>query len=221
MPFGRHRAFADRADAGQRLGEALAPVVAPPTVVLGLPRGGVPVAARVAERLGLPLDVILVRKLGVPGHAELAAGAIGEDGVRVLNQRVLDHVGVDAGDLAPIEAQERIELDRRARRYRGDRPRLDLRGRTALVVDDGVATGSTARVACLVARGHGAVRVHLAVPVSLADLDGALGDVADATTTLWASTGLNAVGQAYRDFTQTTDDEVVALLSRAASGSDP
>ena len=158
--------FVDRRDAGRRLAERLMSLRGEDAVVLGLPRGGVPVAFEVARALGAPLDVILVRKLGVPFQPELAMGAIGEGGARVVNDEVLRRAGVTPSELAEVEHREQAELDRRARRYRGGRPPVGLTGRTAVVVDDGIATGSTARAACLVARAQGAARVVLAVPVA-------------------------------------------------------
>lgn len=164
--------FVDRAEAGRRLGRCLGHLRGETPVVLGLPRGGVPVAFEVAAALGAPLDALLVRKLGVPHQPELAMGAIGEDGVRVVDDDVVAASRVSAHDIADVEARERRELERRALRYRGDRPPLALTGRTAIVVDDGIATGSTARAACRVARAHGAERVVLAVPVAPRTGDG-------------------------------------------------
>ncbi|HVM14480.1 MAG TPA: phosphoribosyltransferase family protein [Egibacteraceae bacterium] len=158
--------FANRAEAGRRLVERLGHLRGEDVVVLGLPRGGVPVAFEVAQALEAPLDVIVVRKLGVPFQPELAMGAIGEGGVRVLNEEVVGLAGVSAAEVARVEERERAELERRARRLRAGRPRIPLAGRTALIVDDGLATGSTARAACRVARAQGAGRVVLAVPVA-------------------------------------------------------
>ena len=171
--------FADRADAGRRLAARLQDLRDKRVVVLGLPRGGVPVAFEVARALGAPLDVIVVRKLGVPFQPELAMGAIGEDGVRVINREVVRAAAVSAGELAAVEARERAELERRARRFRGGRPRQPLDGRVAVVVDDGIATGSTARAACQVARVQGAARVVLAVPVAPPGWQARIGTVAD------------------------------------------
>jgi putative phosphoribosyl transferase len=216
--------FVDRADAGRRLAARLRGVAGPDVVVLGLPRGGVPVAFEVARALGAPLDVIVVRKLGVPFQPELAMGAIGEDGARTVNDAVMAASGVDDHDLHLVEARERAELERRARRFRDVRPRVDLRGRTALIVDDGIATGSTARAACQVARAQGAGRVILAVPVAPAGADQRFVDAADELVVVTAPRHFGAVGQFYDDFSPTTDDEVVDLLVRAdrpASGDRP
>ncbi len=152
--------FRDRVDAGRHLAEVVrrTGVAASDVVVLGLPRGGVPVAFEVAQALGAPLDVIVVRKLGVPFQPELAMGAIGEDGVRVENEDIVASAALRAVDVRTVERRERAELERRARRYRDDGARLDLQGRTAVIVDDGIATGSTARAACQVARAQGASR---------------------------------------------------------------
>ena len=211
------RVFRNRRDAGRRLATRLAPWRDDEPIVVGLPRGGVPVAAEVAEALSAPLDVVVVRKLGVPFQPELGMGAIGEDGVRVLNDEVVRAAGVDAAELAEVEALERRELERRARRFRGDRPALSLAGRTVIVVDDGLATGGTARAAVEVVRAHGARRVVLAVPVAPADTLAALGVVADEVVCLEVPEGFSAVGQWYADFTQTSDAEVERLLDSAAA----
>lgn len=163
--------FTDRVDAGRRLGAALRPFADADVVVVGLPRGGVPVAFEVARALDAPLDVVVVRKLGVPFQPELAMGAVGEGGARVLDNDVLRSAGVGEHDLADVEQRERAEVERRARSFRGDRPRVPLRGRTVIVVDDGIATGSTARAACQVVRTQGAARVVLAVPVAPAGIE--------------------------------------------------
>jgi putative phosphoribosyl transferase len=183
-------------------------------VVLGLPRGGVPVAAPVAAALDAPLDVILVRKLGVPQQPELAMGAIGEDGVRVLNHEVLTAAAVGEDQLAAVEQAERAELEDRAVRFRQGRARVPLEGRTAIVVDDGIATGSTARAALRVARAHGAAEVVLAVPVAPPRACEAMRSEADEVICLEQPARFGAVGQFYRDFDQTTDAEVVALLAK-------
>lgn len=208
--------FVDRADAGRRLAAQLSYLRDEPVVVLGLPRGGVPVAYEIATALGAPLDVIVVRKLGVPFQPELGMGAIGEDGARVVNPEVVRMTGVTERQIAEVEARERAELERRARRFRGDRPRVPLTGRTAVVVDDGIATGSTARAACEVARAHGASRVVLAVPVAPPGWTDRLGDAADEYVCLATPEPFYAIGQFYEDFSQTPDHEVVALIERAA-----
>jgi putative phosphoribosyl transferase len=208
--------FADRDDAGRHLAEALRRLPSDDAVVLGLPRGGVPVAAEVARALGAPLDVIMVRKLGVPSQPELAMGAIGEDGVCVLNEEVLDATGVTPEEMATVQARETAELERRALRYRRGRGRIDLRGRTAIVVDDGVATGSTARAACQVARAQGAAQVVLAVPVAPRGWTAGLADAADELVCVSTPFGFEAVGQWYRDFAQTSDQEVIDCLDEAA-----
>jgi putative phosphoribosyl transferase len=205
--------FADRADAGRQLADLLVELRGPDTVVVGLPRGGVLVAAEVAAALGAGLDVILVRKLGVPVQPELALGAIGEGGVRVLNHDVVRHAGVNESDIAVVEQRERVELERRAAEYRGDRPPLDLEHRTVIVVDDGIATGATARAACAVARAKGAARVVLAVPVAPFGWAERLGDAADAFVAVHAPRRFSGVGEFYADFRQTSDAEVTAAIS--------
>jgi len=206
--------FANRADAGRRLAARLAGLHMEHLVVLGLPRGGVPVAFEIAEVLDAPLDVIVVRKLGSPAQPELAMGAIGEDGVRTINEDVVRLAKVTAADFAEVEARERIELARRARRFRGNTSRLSLAGRTALIVDDGIATGSTVRAACEVARIHGAARVVVAAPIAPPDTIDSLREVADAVVVLASPASFYAIGQFYDDFGQTSDEEVVRLLER-------
>ncbi len=175
--------FRNRPDAGRRLASRLEFLRGEDVVVLGLPRGGVPVAAEVARALGAPLDVILVRKLGVPAQPELGLGAIGESGARVINPEVVRYAKVSEAEIAQVERKERAELERRARRFRGDQPHVPLAGRIAVIVDDGIATGSTARAACQVARALGAATVVLAVPVAPTTADTALrGDADDSKT---------------------------------------
>ncbi|AZK98032.1 MULTISPECIES: phosphoribosyltransferase family protein [Streptomyces] len=213
-PYPDH--YTDRRDAGRRLAERLGRFAGPPLVVLGLPRGGIPVAAPVAEALRAPLDVCLVRKLGVPFQPELGMGAVGEDGVRVVNDRVVRMGGISDDELAAVEAYERAVLEERARLYRGERAPEPLTGRTVVVVDDGVATGSTARAACRIARARGAARLVLAVPVAPANWTDLLGDEADELVCPLTPPGFSAVGQFYTDFAQTEDAEVVDCLARAA-----
>ncbi|MGA5040720.1 phosphoribosyltransferase family protein [Streptomyces capoamus] len=208
--------FSDRPEAGRRLGERLDHLRGRDVVVLGLPRGGVPVAAEVAAALDAPLDVCLVRKLGVPYQPELGMGAIGEDGVRVINQEVLRGTGVSDADLARVEEHELRVLRDRAARYRGAAPAVRVTGRTAVVVDDGVATGATARAACRIARARGAARVVLAVPVAPRDFARRLAGDADELVCLHSPRDFAAVGQFYADFTQVADAEVTDCLRRAA-----
>ena len=215
--------FRDRADAGRQLSGLLADLRGPDTVVLGLPRGGIPVGYEIARALGAPLDVILVRKIGLPAQPELAMGAIGEDGVRLLNMDVVAPEHVSEAEFAQVEVAERAELARRAQRYRADRPRVPLAGRTAVIVDDGIATGSTARAACQVARAHGAARVILAVPVAPRGSVAALADAADEVICLESPEPFFAIGQWYADFTQSSDADVIRLLRQAvlARGGNP
>jgi len=213
--------FADRRDAGRQLAGTLGHLRDEDVVVLGLPRGGVPVAAEVAGALGAPLDVIVVRKLGLPHQPELGMGAIGEGGARVLNDEVIRLVRVSAEDLAIVEERERAELGRRAHRFRAGRDKLPVAGRVAVIVDDGIATGSTARAACQVARSQGAARVVLAVPVAPPEWRTRLAGAADELVAVATPEPFAAVGQFYKDFTQVSDDEVVACLQAAAGGHDP
>ena len=206
---------ADRAVAGRQLAEVLQGYRDRNCLVLGLPRGGVPVAYQVAAALHAPLEVLVVRKLGVPDHPELAFGAIGEGGVKVLNDAVLRRTGLSAEDIGAVEADQRAELRRRVDCYRGGRPSLDLAGRTVLIVDDGFATGATARAAALVARAQGADTVVLAAPIGAADTIAELHRVADDVVCLGAPRDFTAVGQGYDEFSQTSDAEVCALLEVA------
>lgn len=209
--------FEDRAEAGRRLAERLYGLHGADVVVLGLPRGGVPVAFEVAGRLDVPLDVIVVRKLGVPHQPELAFGAIGEDEARVINDSVVERTGLTRDEMGRVERHERAELERRATRFRAGRPRIPLTGRTAVIVDDGVATGATARAACQVARAQGAARIVVAVPVASRDARHLLLSEADEVICLEQPMYFFAVGQWYHHFGQTSDEEVVELLARAAA----
>jgi putative phosphoribosyl transferase len=194
---------------------ALAHLRAPEVVVLGLPRGGVAVASVVAAALGAQLDVIVVRKLGVPTQPELAMGAIGEAGVLVVNREVLASCGVDASDFEAVERAEHVELDRRAAAYRAGRTRVPLQGHTAIIVDDGLATGSTARAACQVVRASGAARIVLAVPVGPRSIGRDFAGVADEVVCPATPEPLLAIGEAYADFSPIGDDEVIELLNRS------
>ena len=220
--------FRDRREAGRCLAEALLHLRDKSPVVLGLPRGGVPVAFEVAQALDAPLDVLIVRKLGVPHQTELGMGAVGEDGVRVLNPEVIRGSVVTDEDIAQVEARERMAVEQRARLFRGARPDVSLVGRTAIIVDDGLATGGTARAAIQVARVHGADQVVLAVPVAPPDTVDALGSDADEVVCLESPEPFWAIGAWYSDFSPTVDREVIDLLKEArktraaaAGGSDP
>jgi putative phosphoribosyl transferase len=209
--------FRDRIDAGRQLATRLETLDRDGLIALGLPRGGVVIASEVAAALGIPLDVVVVRKLGVPFQPELAMGAIGEDGVRVIDQRVVRAAGISDRQIQVVEERERTELARRAQRFRGERPRLDLSGATALILDDGIATGSTARAAVAVAKQLGATRVVVAAPVSSMEAVQLLSEVADEVVYLTAPPGFLAIGEFYRDFSPTTDSQVVSLLARGGS----
>jgi putative phosphoribosyl transferase len=204
-------------DAGSRLARVLVtrPDLGTDVVVLGLPRGGVPVAFEVARVLETPLDVVVVRKLGVPFQPELAMGAIGEGGFRVVNDEVLRAAGIRIDELAVVEDRQRSELERRSRVYRGDLPAVPLSGRGAVIVDDGMATGSTMRAACLVARSRGATRVVVAVPVASRSALLAVRPVCDEVVCLESPERFFAVGEWYADFSQTSEEEVADLLRRA------
>jgi putative phosphoribosyl transferase len=171
----------------------------------------------VARELGAPLDVIVVRKLGVPFQPELGMGAVGEDGIRVLNPDVIDAAGISDTDVADVERHELEEVQRRARRYRGERARQPLAGRVAVIVDDGIATGSTARAACQIARAFGAKRIVLAVPVAPVGWQDRIDGDADELVSVATPVPFFAIGQFYDDFSQTTDSEVAACLDRAAA----
>jgi putative phosphoribosyl transferase len=207
--------FVDRDEAGHALGEWLGRMALADPVVVALPRGGVPVGYQVAAVLGAPLDVIVVRKLGAPFQRELAMGAIGEGSVRVLDDDVLLACGLTDDEVEAAEARERQELERRVHHYRQGAPRIGLSGRTAVVVDDGMATGSTARAACSVARAQGASYVVMAVPVASGHAVAQLEGVSDAVVVLERPEPFYAVGQWYHRFDQTSDADVVALLASA------
>jgi predicted phosphoribosyltransferase len=208
--------YRDRREAGRILGERLAALAGrPDVVVLGLPRGGVPVAWEVARRLAAPLDVFVVRKLGLPGHEELAMGAIASGGVRVLNPEVVA-TGVGREEIEEVTARERGELERRERLFRGDRPPLPVAGRTVVLVDDGLATGSTMRAAVRALRKQDARQIVVAVPVGAASTCAELQEEADQVVCVATPAPFRAVGLWYDDFDQTTDDEVRELLDRGA-----
>jgi putative phosphoribosyl transferase len=206
-------AFRDRADAGRVLAAELGHLAgAPGLLVLGLQRGGVPVAYEVAEALDAPLDVLLVRKLGVPGQPELAMGAIASGGVRVLNQAVIDSLAIPPEVVEAAADKEGVALARREQAYRADRPALDVAGRTVVVVDDGIATGSTMRAAVAALRTQQAARIVVAVPVGARETCNELAREADELVCPNTPAGFHAVGHYYDDFSQTTDDEIRDLL---------
>ena len=208
--------FVDRADAGRHLARRLRHLRGTEVAVLGLPRGGVPVAFEVAEDLRAPLDVIVVRKLGLPGQPEYGFGAIGEGGARVIDDRVMRLTELTEPQIAAVEARERTRLDRRVSQLRGDRTPIPLTGRPVIVVDDGMATGSTARAACMVARARGASRVILAVPVGSVEAAASLWRAADEVICLHTPARFFAISEWYDDFSQVSDEEVTVLLAKAA-----
>ena len=209
--------FADRIDAGRALAARLGPYAGrEDVVVLGLPRGGVPVAAEVARELGAPLDVLLVRKLGVPVHPELAMGAIAEDGPPVVNDDVVEGYGLRPADLERVGAQERREIARQAALYRSGRPPVSVEGRIAIVVDDGLATGASMEAAVRALAGRQPARIVVAVPVAAVESVERLRAVAHEVVAAATPSPFHAVGAWYEDFSPTDDAEVVALLSASA-----
>jgi putative phosphoribosyl transferase len=212
--------FLNRVEAGRLLGHELRGFAADEPVVLALPRGGVPVGAEVARILDAPLDVIVVRKLGVPLQPEFAMGAIGEGDIRFIDWRVVSDAGVSAQELARSIERKRLEVEKGSRKYRGSGlSRLDISGRLVIIVDDGLATGSTANAAIRVARDLGASRVVMAAPVAPAETVDLMRQTADEVVVLDTPSKLYAVGQAYHDFTETTDEQVISILNdlRAAA----
>lgn len=213
--------FADRADAGRRLAEALVPHNADDVVVVALVRGGLPVAAEIAAALRAPLEVLVVRKVGAPSNPEYGIGAVAEDGHTLANVRAVAATGVSNAQFEQLAAAEMVEVARRVQRYRGDRARASFAGRAVIVVDDGLATGVTARLGIETVRRMGARTVTLAVPVGAPETVRDLSSVADAVVCLEQPPDFRAVGTWYADFTQVSDEEVVALLSAARESQHP
>jgi putative phosphoribosyl transferase len=207
--------FADRTDAGRQLAEALAIEFAndPNLVVLALPRGGVPVGYEVARRLCAPLDAYVVRKLGVPGHEELAMGALAGDGTCVLDDDLIDTLHIGEAAIDEVMQREMDEMRRRERVYRESRPRIDLAGKTVIAVDDGLATGASMRAAATALRSHHPGAIVIAVPVAAARTCASLERLVDRVVCLFTPEPFHAVGLYYKNFAQTSDDEVRRLLS--------
>ena len=209
--------FDDRVDAGRKLAEKLrAYANRDDVIVLGIPRGGVPVAFVVAESLNAPLDVFLSRKLGVPGQEELAFGAVATGGVRVLDQELIEAVGVSKAEIEEITRKVRAELERRERIFRGDRPPLDVKGKVAILIDDGIATGSSMRAAINALRQHNPARIVVAIPVAPLSTCRRLRSEVDEVVCVDTPESFYAIGQFYADFSQVADDEVTSLIHRAA-----
>ena len=204
--------FSDRTAAGIALGKEIVQRLSTASVVLGIPRGGVPVAAEVAAALGCELDALIVRKIGAPGRPELAIGAIAAGGGRVVNTDLIRHLGVSASEFDHILAREQAELDRRSLRYRGERP-LEVRDRSVVIVDDGAATGASMVVALDAVRAMGPGHLTAAVPVASREAMERMGSVADTVIAVSVPEPFHAVGAWYDDFRQTSDDEVVELLT--------
>jgi len=209
--------FVDRRDAGERLAAALSDLAGSELVVLGIPRGGVEIAAVVAERLAAPLDVVIPRKVGAPGNPELGLGAVAE-GVEVLDERLIRVLGVSPGYLRAEIAAQQEEIRRRAMAYRGNRSPIELAGKVAVVIDDGVATGGTAAAALRWARARGASKVILAVPVAPPEILRRLNNEADELRVLAFPSPFSAVGQWYQEFRQVSDERVVELLTVGRGG---
>jgi putative phosphoribosyl transferase len=209
-----HR-FADRHDAGRRLARLLGGLREERPVVLGIPRGGVPVAAEVASSLGAPLDVVVVRKLGAPTNPEYAIGALAEGEVGVVDERAVRALGIAPGDLQELIARTEGELEERIAHYRGARPPLPVEGRTVILVDDGLATGHTAHVAARSLRRRGAARVILAIPIAAPGSVAQLSEEVDEVVCVEMPADLWAIGLWYEDFGPTSDEEVATLLGKS------
>ena len=213
--------FLNRVHAGRKLAARLEHLRGEPLVVLGLPRGGVPVGFEAARKLSAPLEVLLVRKLGAPFQPELAVGAIGEGGIRIIDEHRVRMLGVSPDQIARVEQREREEMARQAEAFRAGRPPIDLNGKTAVIVDDGIATGATALAACPIARRLGADRVVVAAPVAPEDARALFEEAADEFAAVAAPRRFGAIGLFYVDFRPTPDREVIDLLARAREWIDP
>ena len=207
--------FKNRSHAGRRLARRLDHLRYQPTVVLGLPRGGIPVGFEVARRLSAPLEALLVRKLGAPLYPELAIGALGEEGIRIVDENRVMRLGITAQQIAHVERRERRELARQAELFRHGRPAADLQGKTAVIVDDGIATGSTALAACSITRQLGAGRIVVATPVAPRQAPAMFESAVDEFVAVATPRRLRAIGLFYADFQPTEDHEVIRLLERA------
>lgn len=211
--------FQDRHEAGELLALELGRYAGKKDcVILALPRGGVPVGYELSRVLHLPLDVLIVRKLGVPGHEELAMGAIASGGIRLLNRNIISGFGLGSAAVAEVERRELIELERREKSYRGDLPALDVRKRTVILVDDGIATGSTMQAAIASLRQRGAFRIVVASPVAPESVVSALEKIAEEVVCVLTPRDFGGVGWWYEDFSQTSDEEVHRLLKPESSG---
>jgi len=207
--------FQNRTDAGRYLAERLQEYARHNTVILGLPRGGVVVASEVARRLDVPLDIFLVRKLGVPGYEELAMGAIASGGIQVINEDVVRHIQISRAEIQAIAAKEAQELKRRERAYRGNRPPLEVKDKTIILIDDGLATGATMRAAVVALRKQNPRKIVIAVPVAAPDTCEEFRTEVDDIICGITPAHFNAVGAWYNDFSQTSDEEVIQLLREA------
>ena len=213
--------FRDRTEAGRTLAERLRHLAGQDVIVLALPRGGLPVAYEIARALGAPLDVLNVRKLGVPWQEELAMGAVATGGVRVLNDDVIRSAGVTTADIDAAVATQRAEIERRERLYRGGRPAPDLAGHTVVVVDDGIATGATVRAALAVIRSQHPKKLVLATPVAQSSVAAALANDVDEFISVLTPTDLCAIGLWYDQFPQLTDEDVQEILARPTVAATP
>jgi putative phosphoribosyl transferase len=208
------RRFRNRQEAGQLLALELADYAdRKDCIVLALPRGGVPVAHELSQTLRLPLDILVVRKLGVPGHEELAMGAIASGGIRIINPHTLSALGISSGAVAEVERQELMEMERRERLYRGNKAPLEVREKTVILVDDGIATGATIRAAIASLRQRGASRIVVASPVAPESVAISLSNVAEEVVCVLKPRDFGGVGWWYEDFSQTSDDEVRHILN--------